>query len=93
MARGESATNRPRRGSLLQGGRRRAWPLDMPRVDPLKRLREIRDQFRLVEALVPERDELIRRALRQGSSERKVGDAAGLSQPRINQIAGDLLDR
>jgi hypothetical protein len=64
----------------------------MPRVDPLKRLREIRDQFRLAEALVPERDELIRRALRQGSSERKVADAAGLTQPRINQIAGGSAD-
>lgn len=64
----------------------------MPRVDPLKRLREIRDQFRLVEALVPERDEMIRLAIRQGSSERRVADAAGLSQPRINEIAGDVLD-
>ena len=62
------------------------------RVDPLKRLREIRDQFKLTEALIPERDELIRRALRQGSSERKVADAAGLSQPRINEIAGEALD-
>ena len=66
--------------------------IDMPRVDPLKRLREIRDQLALAEALIPERDELIRRALRQGSSERKVADAAGLSQPRISEIAGDVLD-
>jgi hypothetical protein len=64
----------------------------MPRVDPLKRLREIRNQIALAEALIPERDELIRRALRQGSSERKVADAAGLSQPRINQIAGGSAD-
>lgn len=64
----------------------------MPRVDPLKRLREIRDQMALAEALIPERDELIGRALRQGSSERKVAEDSGRPQPEIHEVAAEVLD-
>jgi hypothetical protein len=72
---------------------RRGAPLFLlPRTDPLKRLREIRDQLRLAEALIPERDELIRRALREGSSERKVAAAIGLSQSRVGEIGAGELD-
>lgn len=64
----------------------------MPRVDPLKRLREIRDVRARADDLIPEREEMIAWALRQGSSERKIADAAGLSQPRIHEISREVLD-
>jgi hypothetical protein len=59
----------------------------MPSRNPLPRLREIRAQQRRAKALVIERDRLIRAALDQGYSERQVAAAAGLSQPRVHQIA------
>lgn len=60
----------------------------MVHVNPLPRLREIRDQQRLADFLKPERDQLIRRAVNeQGYSEREVAKAAGLTQPRVHEIA------
>lgn len=59
----------------------------MSAQNPLPRLREIRDQRHAAAALVPERDRLIREALRQGKSERQVAAAAGLTPGRIHQIA------
>lgn len=53
----------------------------------LGRLREIRDIQRAAAALSPERDELIRGALKEGHSERQVAKASGLSPSRIDQIA------
>lgn len=59
----------------------------MPHIDPLPRLREIRDAIRRAEALVPERDRLVRRAVKKnGYSQRRVAEAAGISQSRVDQI-------
>jgi hypothetical protein len=53
----------------------------------LSRLRGIRDAQRRAEALLPERDKLIRKAVTvEGHSERLVAEAAGLSPGRVNQI-------
>lgn len=49
----------------------------------LSELREIRDAQKRADDL---RDDLIRKAIKEGHSERKVAIAAGLTQPRINQI-------
>lgn len=54
--------------------------------DPLPRLRTIREQIRRTETLYPERDRLIREAAEQGFTQEQIAKAAGLSQPRINQI-------
>jgi hypothetical protein len=54
---------------------------------PLSKLRGIRNAESRVEAMRQERDELILEAIREGHSERKVAEAAGLSPGRINQIA------
>lgn len=54
--------------------------------DPLPRLRTIREQIRRTEMLYPERDLLIREAAEQGFTQEQIAKAAGLSQPRINQI-------
>jgi len=53
-------------------------------IDPLPRLREIAHQQRLAEALTPERDQLIRRALGPpwSYSQRRVAREAGLKQQR-----------
>lgn len=55
--------------------------------NPLPRLREIRDLQRAAAALTPERDKLIRTAVREGRSEKEVATAAGLSQARISQLS------
>ncbi len=54
--------------------------------DPLPQLRTIREQIRRTEKLYPERDLLIREAAEQGFTQEQIAKAAGLSQPRINQI-------
>lgn len=54
--------------------------------DPLPQLRKIREQIRRTEKLYPERDLLIREAAEQGFTQEQIAKAAGLSQPRINQI-------
>ena len=59
----------------------------MPPENPLPRLREIRDAQRLALELLKERDELIKQAVAMKIPERQVAVAAGLSQPRIHQIA------
>lgn len=53
-----------------------------PDLPVLASLRAVVDE--LLE-LIPERDELIRQALDEGHSERKIGDAAGMSGPAIHQ--------
>lgn len=58
-----------------------------PHQNSLPRLREIRFQQRKAKALTAERDRLIRQAVREGESERKVAAAAGLSQSRVHEIA------
>jgi hypothetical protein len=58
----------------------------MPDVDPLKRLREIREEQRRAVALVPERDRLIRRAAAEKHSQRLIAKAAGLTRARVGQI-------
>lgn len=53
----------------------------------LSRLRAIRDAQRRARAVLADRDELIRDAVKvEGHSERAVAEAAGLSPGRINQI-------
>jgi transposase len=52
----------------------------------ISRLRTIRDAQRRAEALLVERDALIKKAVAEGHSERLVAEAAGLSAGRINQI-------
>jgi hypothetical protein len=58
----------------------------MQQAKPLARLRAIRDAKRRAEALGVQRDALIRQAIEEGHSERKVALAAGLSPGRVNQI-------
>jgi DNA-binding transcriptional regulator LsrR (DeoR family) len=58
----------------------------MPQQNPLPRLREIRDQQRRAQALIAERDHLIRVAATQGLTERQIAEASGLSQPRVHRI-------
>lgn len=53
----------------------------------LSRLREIRDLQRRAKALNKERDRLIRKALKDGYSERQVAKASGLSPSRIDQLS------
>jgi hypothetical protein len=55
--------------------------------NPLRRLRQIRDQQKVASDLNLERDWLIKKAVAMKISERQVADAAGLSQPRIHEIA------
>ena len=60
---------------------------EMSEPTALSRLRGIRDAQRRAQAMLPDRDELIREAIkREGHSERLVAEAAGLSPGRINQI-------
>jgi len=54
--------------------------------NPLPRLRRIRDEIRRTEALYPERDLLILRAVEAGYSERQIAVAAGVHHSRVNQI-------
>jgi hypothetical protein len=54
--------------------------------NPLPRLRAIREQIRRTETLYPERDRLIREAAEMGWTQEEIAKAAGLSQPRVNQI-------
>jgi hypothetical protein len=54
--------------------------------NPLPRLRRIRDEIRRIDALIPQRDRLIREAVEQGYSERQIAKAAGVHHTRVNQI-------
>jgi FixJ family two-component response regulator len=54
---------------------------------PLPRLREIREARRKADSLLAERDRLIRQAVAEGSSERAIAVAAGLSRARVHEIA------
>lgn len=62
----------------------------MPSADPLKRLREIREQEELLEAqwivLRKGRDPLIKSAAAAGYSQQKIAGATGLTRARIGQI-------
>lgn len=59
-------------------------------VDPRPRLREICKEIRHAEALIPERNQLIKWAVkRDGYSEREIAGDTGLSQPRIHEIANE----
>jgi len=58
----------------------------METSDPLPRLRKIRDAKRRAEKLAIDRDGLIRRAIEDGHSERKVAEAVGLTPGRVHQI-------
>jgi len=53
----------------------------------LSRLREIRDARKAADALIAERDALIRAAVLEGHSQRAVADAAGVSPASVNRIA------
>jgi hypothetical protein len=55
-------------------------------TNPLPRLREIRDAQKAAQKLMGERNRLIRQALAQGTPERQVAAAAGLSPGRVHQI-------
>jgi hypothetical protein len=55
--------------------------------DPLPRLREIRDIQRRAVKLKEERDWLVRKALREGKSQRQVAKAAGLAPSRVHELA------
>jgi|GEM_PF-5024941 len=72
--------------SLRAGG----VDLSMPHLDPLKRLREIRNEEshleRSKEALKPERDRLIRWAVSRGSTQGELEIATGLDQSTISRI-------
>jgi hypothetical protein len=57
---------------------------------PLARLRRIRDAKQRADKLAVDRDDLIREALAEGNSERKVALAVGLSPGRVNRIAHRL---
>jgi len=59
----------------------------MPPENPLPRLRKIRDQQKAALDLTLERDRLIKQAVAMEIPERQVAVAAGLTQPRIHQIA------
>jgi hypothetical protein len=59
----------------------------MPTAKPLAQLREIRDARKRVEKLEEKRDGLIREAIKEGHSERKVALAVGLTPGRVHQIA------
>jgi DNA invertase Pin-like site-specific DNA recombinase len=59
----------------------------MPSKETLPRLREIRAAQRRAKALTIERDRLIRKALTEGHSYRKIARAAGISHQRVQQIA------
>jgi hypothetical protein len=58
---------------------------------PLLQLRKLRDDIRRIDAqradLTEGRDRLIKKAVGLDISERQIAKAAGLSQPRIHQIA------
>jgi len=64
-----------------------AAPMSPLGYDPRPRLREIRSILRHAEAVIPERNQLIRKAVAQGYSEREIAEEAGLSQTRVNEIA------
>jgi hypothetical protein len=54
--------------------------------NPLAELRRLRDLEARLRRLKPQRDWLIRQALTQGVSERKIAVASGLTPGRIHQI-------
>ena len=54
-------------------------------ASPLLQLRRLRDEIRRIDALVEDRDKLIREAAEQ-HSQRQIAKAAGLSKSRIQQI-------
>ena len=58
----------------------------MPPDSPLSKLRELRAARQQLEALLEQRDGLIREAAGAGYSERQIAQAAGLTPGRINQI-------
>ncbi len=54
--------------------------------DPLKRLREIASQQRLAEALGPERDWIIRQAVKRRYSSEVLAEAADLTEAEVSEI-------
>jgi hypothetical protein len=59
----------------------------MGKPTALSRLRDIRNAQMRAQALLAERDELIRRAVKEeGHSYRMVGEAAGLVPSRVHKI-------
>jgi DNA-binding NarL/FixJ family response regulator len=58
-------------------------------IDPRPRLREICATIRRAEAMITERDQLIRQAVAYGYSEREIAKVSGLSQPRVHEIANE----
>ena len=54
--------------------------------NPLPQLRKIRDETRRAEALIENRDRLIRQAAELRYSQRQIAKATGLSQSRVSQI-------
>lgn len=62
----------------------------MQKPTSLSELRRIRDAQRRAKALLVRRDELVRAAvLVEGHSYRMVGEAAGLSSSRIEEIVNE----
>jgi len=54
--------------------------------NPLPQLRKLRDEIRRKEALIEDRDRLIREAVDLGYSQQQIAIAAGLSQSRVAEI-------
>jgi DNA-directed RNA polymerase specialized sigma subunit len=53
---------------------------------PLLKLTALREEIRRIDALVEDRDRLIKAAVDQGYTQHQIANAAGLSQSRVQQI-------
>ena len=54
--------------------------------NPLPQLRKVRDEIRRLDALLDERDRLIREAVELGYTQQQIANAAGLSQSRVQEV-------